>query len=109
MNWRVKKRVTIGGLLVLVAVTGVLLALLRPRGSPDEAEAIQLAKSYLAHQNEFHYPSGYWVRAQWIEGGSWLVGFMPPAGAGGYSQLVLVFPDRTSLPHPHDPQFFGVR
>lgn len=109
MNWRVKQRVTIGGLFVVIAVAAVLLALLRPRGSPDEAEATQLAKSYLAQHNEFHYPGGYWVRTHWIEGGAWRVGFMSPAGAAGYSQLVLVLPDRTCRPLPMDFQFFDLR
>jgi hypothetical protein len=47
MQWRRKKSITIGGLLVLVAVCAILLTPLRPPAPPDEGEAILLAKAYL--------------------------------------------------------------
>src|SRR4051812_44165670 len=92
------KRLTVSGLLVLVAASALVMALLRPPAPPNEVEAIALAKAWFSAHNEFDHPKGYWVRTAWDDKlGAWRVGF---TGAGGSSLLARVSPDRScrSLP-----------
>ena len=106
MRWRWKKRITIGGLLVLVALCAVLLSLLRPAAPPDEGQAILLAKAYLQTRNEFDYPLGYWARTVWdSEQGTWRVGFVPARKDGGGTMLVEVSRDRSCRTAPIDFSF----
>jgi hypothetical protein len=110
MRWRRNKRITIGGLLVLVAVCAVLLSLLRPPAPPDEGQAILLAKAYLQARDEFDYPRGYWARAIWnSKQGTWRVGFVPASrNYEGGSYLVEVSPDRSCRTAPMDFSFFDL-
>ena len=107
MRWRQKKQITIGGLLVLVAVSALLLTLLRPPAPPDEGQAILLAKAYLQDRNEFDYPLGYWARAVWnSKQGAWRVGFVPASRkAEGGTILVEVSRDRSCRTAPMDFSF----
>jgi hypothetical protein len=93
--------------LVVIAASAVCFALLRPAGPPTESEAMQLAKAFLVEHNEFDYPRGYWVRAEWSESrATWRVGFM---GSGGYSMLIDVDRDRRCRLSPMDVSFFDAR
>ena len=106
MRRRRQKRITIGGLLVLVAVSAVLLSLLRPPAPPDEGQAILLAKAYLQANDEFDYPLGYWARAVWnSKQGTWRVGFVPARKDGGGTILVEVSRDRSCRAAPMDFSF----
>jgi hypothetical protein len=103
MQWPPEKGMTIGGLLVLVAVSALVIDLFRPAGPPDEFEAIRLAKAHLAAHNEFDYPNGYWVRTQWDKKRlCWRVGFEPVRHGGGHSFLIAVFRDRSCWTEPID-------
>ncbi len=109
MRWLGKKRITIGGLLVVVAICAVLLSLLRPPMPPDEGQAILLAKAYLQTRNEFDYPLGYWARATWnSERGTWRVGFVPARKTEGGTILVEVSRDRSCRTSPNDFSFFDL-
>ena len=92
-----KKQVTVGGLLMVVAGSALVMSVLRPPTPPDEGEAIVLAKAYLLTHDDFDYPRGYWARAVREETrGSWIVGFVPQSPKqGGYSQAVEVLPNRS--------------
>jgi hypothetical protein len=106
MRWRRKKQITIGGLLVLVAASALLLSLLRPPAPPDEGQAILLAKAYLQARAEFDYPLGYWARAVWnSKQGTWRVGFVPARKDGGGTILVEVSRDRSCRTAPMDFSF----
>jgi hypothetical protein len=101
---------TIGGLLVLVAVCALLLSLLRPPAPPDEGQPILLAKAYLQARDEFDYPRGYWARAIWdSKQGTWRVGFVPARKDGGGAYMVEVSPDRSCRTAPIDFSFVDLR
>jgi hypothetical protein len=107
MRWRSKRRITVGGLLVLVAACAVAFSMLRPEAPPDEGQAILLAKAFLQAHNEFDYPSGYWARADWNpKQQSWRVGFVPARKDGGGTMLVEVAPDRSCRATSFDFSFF---
>jgi hypothetical protein len=107
MRWRWKRRITVGGLLVLVAGCAVAFSLLRPEAPPDEGQAILLAKAYLQAQKLFDYPSGYWARADWNpRQRTWRVGFVPARKDGGGTMLVEVAPDRSCRTPSFDFSFF---
>jgi hypothetical protein len=109
MRGRWNKRITISGLLVLVAVCAVLLSLLRPPAPPDEGQAIVLARAYLQSRDEFEYPLGYWARAVWdSKQGTWRVGFVPARKDGGGTILVEVLRDRTCRTPSMDFSFFSL-
>jgi hypothetical protein len=109
MRWRRKKQITIGGLLVVVAVSALLLSLLRPPAPPDEGQAILLAKAYLQAHEEFDYPLGYWARAIWnSKQGIWRVGFVPARKDGGGTILVEVARDWSCRTAPMDFSFFDL-
>lgn len=109
MGPRKRVRLTIGGLLLLVAACGLLFHLVRPPTPPDEGEAILLAKAYLAAHREFDYPLGYWARAVWDESrGAWRVGFVPARKDGGGSMLVEVSADRSCRTAAFDFGFFDL-
>jgi hypothetical protein len=109
MHGRLSKQITVAGLLGLVAVSAVVMSLLRPPGPPDEVEAIMLAKTYLQTNREFDYPTGYWVRAAWDQKlGYWRVGFLG-AGGRGSTLLLRVSPDRSCRAEPMDISFFDLR
>jgi hypothetical protein len=102
-------RVTIGGLLALVAACALAINWLRPPPPPDEGQAILLAKAHLATCNVFDYPLGYWARATWNpKRGVWRVGFVPARKDGGPTQLVEVARDRTCKTPMMDISFFDL-
>ena len=104
-----KDEIPVGGLLVLIAATALVMNLLRPPDPPDEGEAILLAKAHLAVHNEFDYPNGYWTRTEWNQRrGSWRVGFLS-AGKSGYVMLVEVSRDRSCRTASMDFSFFDLR
>ena len=105
MRW--KRRITLGGLLVLVAACAVVFSLLRPAAPPDEGQAILLAKAYLQAHDEFDYPLGYWARADWNpKRRTWRVGFVPARKDGGATLMVEVSPDRSCRTPSFDYSFF---
>jgi hypothetical protein len=110
MGRRWKMQVTVGGLLVLVAGSALVMSLLRPATPPDEGQAIVLAKAHLLKHNEFDYPRGYWARAEWnVTRGTWIVGFLPHSPKhGGYSLAVEVLPDRSCRSVSPGLSFFDV-
>lgn len=109
MEWRPKKRVTVGGLLILVAASAFAVNWLRPPTPPDEGQAVVIAKAHLVAHNEFNYPRGYWARVVWNpKQGSWYVGFIPARKGGGDTQMIEVLPNRSCRTAPMDFAFFDL-
>ena len=109
MERRWKKQITVSGVLMLVAGSALVMWLLRPPTTPDEGQAILLAKAYLVTHNEFDYPMGYWARAVWDQTrATWRVGFVPARKDGGCTQMVDVSPDRSCRGASMDFAFFDL-
>lgn len=107
MNVR-NRRLSVGGLLLLIALIALLLAYLRST-PPNEGQAIMLAKAHFQASNEFSYPKGYWSRADWNpKTQTWRVAFMPATRDGGYSLMTEVFPDKTCKSATFDFSVFDI-